>query len=579
MKALLKSLFRKPVQAAPVKAAPRKRALSLKDFERVMQAIGPKPAEFRKFAHPGLPPGVRPARTDIKYHITLAQDAAGNEEHDYMALDDAPGGSQVPIYQFLNSSPLNGTVGLTFPGFAFLSSLQQISEFRAPCEVTSTEMTREWLKVRSKSGGDKTDKIKQITERMEELKLQEKMQTVCLYDCQFGGGFLFWEYKGQESDEARQLPVLVKNIKKGSLKNVTPVEPYWCTPWSYNADRPERFDFYVPQSWFLMGRKTHVSRLSIVITRPLPDLLKPSYNFMGIALAQLMFPYVERWLRTVKSVNDLISIFSILNLNTTLGSTLEEDGENGPSLEQRMKLFTVTRDNRGVLMTDKDTEELKLLAVPLSGLDKLQAQAQEHMAAPSHIPLIKLFGLTPAGLGATGEGEIQVWYDWIAAQQQHALNDHVNRALEIIQMDLFGAVDDDITFEWVTLAQPTPKEESELRKADAERDDKYVAMGAIDPNEVRAKLQSDPNSGYDNLVGDAPGPPEMQMAEMAAEGEDPHAAGAEHQHAAGEADKDREHEANENDKDRKHDMAMLKAAPKPKVAADGWTESHQRAYK
>ena len=27
--------------------------------------------------------------------------------------------------------------------------------------------------------------------------------------------------------------------------------------------------------------------------------------------------------------------------------------------------------------------------------------------------------MTPTGLGATGEGEIQVWYDWVAAQQAH----------------------------------------------------------------------------------------------------------------------------------------------------------------
>jgi len=457
-----------------------------------------------KFKAPELPDGVRPAKAPAAGYI-LAMDSSGTQERDVMALDDVGGSTSA---SFLNTSPFFGEVSLTFPGFAFLSTLQQISEFRAPCEVTSTEMTREWIKVVSKGGGkDQTDKIKQITERIEELKLQERFQTAMLYDAQFGGAFLYWNFADADkdkTDQARQLPQLVSQIKKGSLVSVTAIEAYWVTPFSYNADRPEKDDFYVPQSWFVMGRKTHLSRLMVVVSRPLPDLLKPSYNFVGISLAQLMFPYIQRWLRTAKSVNDLINAFSIVNLKTDMNATLQDDG----ALVQRLKLFTAMRDNKGVFATDKDSEELEILNVTLGTLDKLQAQAQEHMSAPSHIPLIKLFGVTPTGLNATGEGEIKVWYDWVAAQQAHALGDHMNRALEIVQMDLFGAVDDDITYEWVPLFQPTPKEQSELNKADGDRDVAYITAGVISPDEARAKLKADPTSGYDGLTGDAPEPPQ-----------------------------------------------------------------------
>lgn len=506
----LKSLFsqrKTPVHAPkePVKRKP----LNLAAFENLMAQMQVTTLPVRKFEAPKLPDGVRP-NVAPGYKVVLAIDSAGNEEMPAMAMDD--GGTNLSSLAFVNSSPFFGEVGLTFPGFAFLSTLQQISEYRAPCEVTSSEMTREWVKIVSKGNtaeeNTKEDKIKQITERMEELKLQEKFQTVMLYDCQFGGGFLFWDFKDALSDDKRQLPQLIKNIKKDSLKSVIAMEPYWCTPFSYNADRPERPDFYVPQSWYVMGRKIHISRLMVVVSRPVPDLIKPGYNFMGISLAQLMFPYIQRWLRTAKSVNDLISIFSIVNLATNAESILSDDGTNGAGVLQRMKLFTAMRDNKGIFVTDKDSEELSTNNVPLSGLDKLQAQAQEHMAAPSHIPLIKLFGITPTGLGATGEGEIQVWYDWIASQQAHALGDHMNRALEIVQMDLFGEIDDDITYEWVPLFQPTPKEQSELNKSEADRDDKYVAMGAISPDEVRKKLGNDPTSGYNGLSGNAPGPPQ-----------------------------------------------------------------------
>lgn len=563
----LKSLFAKPKPVAAPAPKAAKKHLSAGALERVMEAIGPPSGIMLdlprvKLKAPDLPPGVRPAPSALKYKVELCMDSAGNREPAQMAFDG--NGQELSSFGFVNS----GEASITFPGFAFLSQLQQISEYRAPCEVTSTEMTREWIKIVSKGGEDKTDKIKQITERMEELKLQERFQTVSLYDGQFGGGFLYWKFKGEESDEARQLPKLPAQIKKGSLLSVTAIEPYWCTPFSYNADRPEAEDFYIPQSWFIMGRKTHLTRLMVVISRPVPDLIKPGYNFVGISLAQLMFPYIQRWLRTAKSVNDLINIFSIVNLKTNMQSVLEDDGTNGATLLQRLKMFTATRDNRGVFATDKEDEELEILNVTLAGLEKLQAQAQEHMAAPAHIPLIKLFGITPTGLGATGEGEIQVWYDWVAAQQAHALGDHMNRALEIIQMDLFGTIDDDLTYEWATLFQPTPKEQSDLNKSEAERDKTYIESAVISPDEVRNRLASTPSSGYDGLIGPAPEPEQDVDAdgnpiEPEAQG-DPDAPAAQ-EHASAEADLDRKHESSEADKDRAH---ALKLAAKKTAKKD-----------
>jgi hypothetical protein len=211
-----------------------------------------------------------------------------------------------------------------------------------------------------------------------------------------------------------------------------------------------------------------------------------------------------------------------------------------------------------------------MLNAPLSGLDKLQAQAQEHMAAPAHIPLIKLFGVTPTGLGATGEGEIQVWYDWVAAQQAHALGDHVNRMLEIVQMDLYGAVDDDISYKWVPLFQPTPKEQSDLNKTEADRDAAYITNSVVTPDEVRKKLIADPNSGYNGLTGDAPEP--EQDAGLDEDGNPIEAPAqpdpdgdANREHESSEADKDRAHEAEQNDADRKN---ALKLAAKKKIAKD-----------
>jgi uncharacterized protein len=532
----------------PVATKPSRKPMHVSRMllERMSETIkAEKPQTFVQYKAPDLPPGVRPDRPPPG--TVLCMDS-GYEEAPQMALDSA-----APVFGWLNQYAQFGC-GLYFPGYPYLAELTQISEYRAPSETTSTEMTRKWLKLKSKSNGDKSERIAQIDARMKELKVRELFERAALLDGEFGRAQIILNIKGQESDEARQKPLMIDptGIKKDSILSLQCIEPYWSTPFSWNAMYPERADFYKPTSWYIMGRKTHETRLLTFIGREVPDLLKPAYNFGGMSLSQLMQPYVNFWLRTRKAVNDLINNYSITMLSTDMASTLEE-GTDGTGLLNRLQLFQQSRNNQGVGAINKDSEEIIQVNTPLSGLHELQAQSQEHMAAPGHIPLIKMFGVTPTGLGATGEGEIQCWYDWINAYQQKLFGPHFDKLLIAIQCDLFGSVDDDITYEWVTLDEPTVAELAAERKSDADAGISYINAGVISVDEERERLQDSPKSGYDNLKGNAPEPPEPEVddtGELAEQGQE---------HESGEADKQREHEAEQAELDRQHEAKLARA--------------------
>jgi len=510
-------------------------------------------ATWRDYKAPDLPPGVLPADS-----AALAMDTVctGEVKRTSLAMD-----SFGPAFGWLNGNANGYGCGLWFPGYPYLAELTQISEYRAPSETISTEMCRKWFELQSKDGGDKTDKIAKIMARFDELKVRALFQRAALLDGEFGRAQIYLNINDAD-DRTRQLPLELtpQGIPKGSLKSIQCIEPYWSTPYSWNAAYPERADFYVPQSWYIMGRKTHSSRLLTFIGREVPDLLKPAYNFGGMSLTQLMEPYVNAWLRTRKAVNDLINNFSIPVLATNLSVTLQEGGDPGSGLLARLQAFTLTRNNQSVAAVDKDSEELKFAEATLASLDKLQAQSQEHMAAPAHIPLIKLFGVVPTGLNATGEGEIQVWYDWVNACQINLFQPHLLTLLKVVQLDLFGAIDDDLVIHWVSLEEPSGKELSEIRKSDADMDVGYINAGVISPDEARARLQSDPESGYENLTGDAPEPEQGVDPETGEPLDTPAEPGEGDE--TDEAEKSRAHEAEQNDLDRKHELkvAKLKAA-------------------
>jgi len=464
---------------------------------------------------PTFLPGVLPAKAPVEggeNGVVMALDQAGAPEVPCMAFDNSP-----LAWGFGVASAIGP--GLAFLGFPYLAELNQITEYRTPAEVLSDEMCRCWGTVVNVGEGGKDpenpdQRLTEITECMEQMHVRDNFRESALKTEEFGRAHMGIRIKGQDSDAARQLPL--DEIKKGDLLGFTTIEPYWLTPYSWNSTDPLRPDFYKPQSWFVIGKKTHASRLLTFIFREVPDLLKPAYDFAGISMTQLMMPYVNRWLRTAKNVNDLINIFSIVTLATDLEALLQDPVE----FEKRMKAFTQACDNRGMMMIQKDSEELTVNEASLASLDKLQAQAQEHMATPARTPLIKFFGITPSGLNATAEPELRVHEVYVSAMQVKGFQAHIDRVLALVQMHLYGKVDPDIKWEWSPLFEPSGKELAEIRKSDTDRDQSLVNMGAIDNEEVRNKLKKDPKSGYNDLTGEAPDPPALmeQNANLEAQG-------------------------------------------------------------
>lgn len=415
------------------------------------------------------------------------------------------------VYDYARAYIGNAIEG--FPGYPYLAALATRAEYRAFASTLSKEMTREWITVASSdTAGDETKKkVTEITQEFTKLNVQGIIQEIVSNDCFFGRGQIFVDIEGHD----RSLPLILsaKTIKKESLKGFKSIEPMWTTPSSYNALDPAAPDFYKPTKWFMLGQEVHASRLLTIITRPVPDIFKPAFNFSGMSLSQLAEAYVNNWLRTRQSVADLINNFSVTALKTSMGQVLQ-GGDNGENLFLRAKLFTATRSNKGLMLLDKETEELVQTNVPLGGLSELQAQSQEHMCSVSKLPAILLTGISPTGLNASSDGEIRVHYDNIAADQGAFYRDPIEIMLKVVQLHLYGTIDPEIIFTFNPLYQMSAKELSDIRKANAETAGTLIDRGVIDPQEERERLARDPESGYQGLdVEDMPEAPDPNVEE------------------------------------------------------------------
>ncbi|HEY0120637.1 MAG TPA: DUF1073 domain-containing protein [Rhizobium sp.] len=489
---------------------------------RGVQAAPAKPAVTAKpaIAADAQPEGVRRPSVSTKALLKSMEKPAKRQARPFTIPNPAPGvlpagGATLAMdSQILAAGSWAGgynqsfTEGLEFLGYPYLAELAQRPEYRRIVEVIATEMTRKWIRLTSKGEADETDKITKIKDEMSRLDVQKVFKTLAEQDGFFGRSHLYIDTGKTDDPDELLTPIgngrddlSRKKVGKGSLKALRAVEAVWTYPTNYNSNDPLRGDWYTPDMWFVMGKRIHASRLLTFIGREVPDLLKPAYSFGGLALTQMAKPYVDNWLQTRQSVNDIISAFSVFVLKTNMAANLEVGGDE-TAIVARAEIFNNLRNNRGLMMLDKTEEEFANVSAPLGTLDMLQAQSQEHMASVSGIPLVKLLGVTPSGLNASSDGEIRAFYDWITASQIAFFKSGLTKVLDFIQLSLFGEVDQDIEFEFEPLWELNEKERAEVRKLESEAAQIDIDSGVVSPEERRRQLANDAGSPYDGLDPD-----------------------------------------------------------------------------
>ena len=383
-----------------------------------------------------------------------------------------------------------------FIGYPTLTIMAQSGDYRNVPETNALEMTREWGQVVVKGDGqqDSADKIQRLTEELERIDARNMIRKHIENEGIFGMSHLFIKIKGQ--DDKTDLPLVYDNVPKDSLEGLVLIEPIHSSPAAFNASNPLEFDFYKVNNWFVQGVNIHQDRLLTLVTRPVPDLLKPAYNFGGLSWLQIMKPYVERFQRDTDSISDLISKFSLTALKTNMETILQGGEEGASQLLLRAQMMGQFRDNLNMLLMDMTGEDLVQINTPMTGLVDLWAKSQELMAMPSHTPLVKLTGITPSGLNASSDGEIRVYNDWISSLQNAFILPQIMKILRIAQMSLFGEIDNNIVFEFNSLKQLDDNETAAVNLQKAQTAGALIEAGVISQEDERNRLSNDASSGY-----------------------------------------------------------------------------------
>lgn len=476
----------------------------------------PQPATERKAMKVQRQPMASDTRLPFSERFPVAPTPPGVPQSAQTAMDSA----MQPAYEYVADFGFFGD-DVAWLGFPLLAALTQRPEYRVISEVFATEMTRKGFEL-TYSGEDETEaeaKLAELEKACAQFKVIDHLRVASEHDGFYGGGHIYIDVCDYNDLDELKTPLVLASSKipKGGLNGFKNIEPIWCYPANYNSSDPLAPFYFQPQQWYVNSKTVHKSRLLTLITREVPDILKASYSFRGLSLSQVARPYVDNWLRTRQSVSDLIHSFSIISIASNLQAQVQ-DGEGWDNIYARVDQMNMLRDNRGAFVLDKDTEKMESIAVPLGTLDALQAQSQEHMSAVAQIPLVKLLGIQPAGLNASGDSEIRTFYDTVHARQEAIFAEPLRIMLQCIQLHLWGEIDPYIGHKFLPLWQLDEAAQAAVRKTDADTNAVYVQEGVLSPEDVRGMLIADKDSPYAGLdPDDLPEPPD-DMGEISTGG-------------------------------------------------------------
>lgn len=369
------------------------------------------------------------------------------------------------------------------------------------------DMTRQWISIPEDTDGKMLNYLKNLG-----AKKQFKDALRC--SKLFGGSIIFMVIEdGNQPNE----PVDIKNIKSikklrhFSRKFVTiDFTNYYSDPTSEKFGDPEYFTINSNGQLFTV----HESRCLVFKGEyyPVDELgMQPAYErYWGLSTLQSIYEILEDYgialqalFRTLTKFN--IDVLKIKNLMALLASP------NGQKqLDARVQMFDLAKSVSTTLLLDND-ETFETVSQALTGVAEVFHKIESSLSGVTGVPSTILHGTSAKGLQADGSGEMRIYYDKIKSDQE----EEVLPALEYLEELISYAKDSGLSFDaeyntkFNSLWQETESELVNMRAKQSETDERYVNMGAVDPNEIRkSRFGGDNYSIETEVEGDAPEAPE-----------------------------------------------------------------------
>lgn len=309
-----------------------------------------------------------------------------------------------------------------------------------------------------------------IEKRLKQINFFEKLREAINTSLIYGGALIFLDINADDLNS--DLSLTKEHLTVNKLHGLKIIPPYLCGASAVETANPLNDNYMEPSAWSVSGNSGNISNtrfLKLVIFEA-PFLIKPLYNYFGISLCQFMKNYVASADIARQALSDIFLRFRTDIIKSSLIKT------NPTEAVARAKAINETRNNLSLLLLTEEEDFIQSITT-LSGLDKIVAQLQENVAVSARMPAVKLLGLTPSGFNATGDFDLNSYYDEIMSIQNSIIKPLIEKVLRIFSLEL--GFDLYPSYEFELLTKTTKLEKAQIDNLEADLINKMITSGVI----------------------------------------------------------------------------------------------------
>lgn len=326
-------------------------------------------------------------------------------------------------------------------------------------DIPALDSVREWREWQANAG-----QIGKIEQEEKRLKLQATVSRAKRLARLRGGAAILI---GTGDNDVSQ-PLNLNRITTGGIKYLAVMSRRELVHGEFQTD--PRIEGYGDPIDFQMtaGSATHLhihpSRLVVFRGEELPDDSAIIGNdWWGDSILQSTLDAVKDTDATFANILSLIYEAKVDVVKIPqFTKNLREQGK--PYEDAMVKRWTLAMTGKGVngaLMIDKD-EEYEQKSASFGSLDALTDRFMIRLAAAADIPATRLWGMSPAGMNATGESDLRNYYDRIKTHQTIDMDPALHILNECLIRSALGNRPAEIFYNWRPLWQPSAKEQAEV---------------------------------------------------------------------------------------------------------------------
>lgn len=358
-------------------------------------------------------------------------------------------------------------------------------------DMIPEDMTKNWIRIVSQLKPEEITKIDRIW-RVRRLKaaILHGLKWGRLY----GGAVGLIMIEGH--DDILDQPLDYDTIMPGSLKNIMVVDRWTgAYPSSELVDDVNDVEFGLPDYYEINlehGRAltVHHSRVIRFVGRELPYWEKLAEVNWGASEVEVVFEELKKRDNTSWNIAQLVFLANLRVMKMgDLGQDLAiQDGEMQKDLYNTLQAQNWLMSNMGLYVMDSN-DSMETHQYSFAGINDIYQSFMMDLSGACKIPVTKLFGRSPAGMNATGESDMDNYYDTVEQAQESTLSPILDKILPIICVSELGYIPDDLDYAYNPIQEPNDQEVADLVDKKGNLLNTLFTSGAISQKVVLMELK------------------------------------------------------------------------------------------